>query len=436
MANQEHLDILKQGVEAWNEWRKQHSEIEPDLSFTKFKDTNLSGIDFSRVNLMGANFSETDLSYANLNYANLSQPYPEDEFIRDLERDIEHVKKPIGDDFHKFMGANLSRANLSYADLKGANLRGVILREADLESAHLDDARLIFAILSGANLRGTVLNFANLVAADLSGAKLLHAKLRDADLRDADLTDADLSGADLTDANLSRAILIETNMRNATLTGCSIYGISAWGVELEGAIQDSLIITPPPQGEQGDVPTITVDNLEVAQFIYLLLNNIKIREVIDTITSKVVLILGRFTPERKVVLEAIREELRKHDYLPVLFDFDPPRNRDLTETVSILARLARFVIADLTDPNSIPHELYSLIPDLRNIPFQPLLEASKKEYPMFEAFWSYPWVLPIRRYSDSDLLVLIASLKEDVIDPAEEKVNELAREKAKRLLGQ
>ena len=406
MANQEHLDILKQGVEAWNEWRKQHSEIEPDLSFTKFKDTNLSGIDFSRVNLMGANFSETDLSYANLNYANLSQPYPEDEFIRDLERDIEHVKKPIGDDFHKFMGANLSRANLSYADLKGANLRGVILRETDLESAHLDDARLIFAILSRANLRGTVLNF------------------------------ADLSGADLTDANLSRAILIETNMRNATLTGCSIYGISAWGVELEGAIQDSRIITPPPQGEQGDVPTITVDNLEVAQFIYLLLNNKKIREVIDTITSKVVLILGRFTPERKVVLEAIREELRKHDYLPVLFDFDPPRNRDLTETVSILARLARFVIADLTDPNSIPHELYSLIPDLRNIPFQPLLEASKKEYPMFEAFWSYPWVLPIRRYSDSDLLVLIASLKEDVIDPAEEKVNELAREKAKRLLGQ
>jgi len=40
-------------------------------------------------------------------------------------------------------------------------------------------------------------------------------------------------------------------------------------------------------------PTITVDNLEVAQFIYLLLNNQKIRDVIDTITSKVVLILGR-----------------------------------------------------------------------------------------------------------------------------------------------
>jgi hypothetical protein len=44
---------------------------------------------------------------------------------------------------------------------------------------------------------------------------------------------------------------------------CSIFGISAWGVEVEGATQNSLVITPE------DEPTITVDNLEVAQFIYL-----------------------------------------------------------------------------------------------------------------------------------------------------------------------
>ncbi len=77
----------------------------------------------------------------------------------------------------------------------------------------------------------------------------------------------------------------------------------------ERATQLNLIITPPEE------PTvITVDNLEVAQFIYLLLHNEKIRHVIDTITSKVVLILGRFTPERKVVLYALREELRKRNY--------------------------------------------------------------------------------------------------------------------------
>ena len=33
MANQEHLDILKQGVEVWNKWRKEYPKINPDLSF-------------------------------------------------------------------------------------------------------------------------------------------------------------------------------------------------------------------------------------------------------------------------------------------------------------------------------------------------------------------------------------------------------------------
>jgi hypothetical protein len=42
------------------------------------------------------------------------------------------------------------------------------------------------------------------------------------------------------------------------------------------------------------------------------------------IPVKVVLILGRFTPERKTVLDAIRDQLRKRDYLPILFDFQKP----------------------------------------------------------------------------------------------------------------
>jgi len=91
--------------------------------------------------------------------------------------------------------------------------------------------------------------------------------------------------------------------------------VSAWRLKLEGAKQQNLVIT------RADELAITVDNIEVAQFIYLMLHNQKIRDVIDTITSKVVLILGRFTDERKAVLDALREELRKRNYLPILFDF-------------------------------------------------------------------------------------------------------------------
>jgi len=85
--------------------------------------------------------------------------------------------------------------------------------------------------------------------------------------------------------------LVNTNLEVANLTACSVYGISAWNLRLEGEIQKGLVITDVNE------PPIQADNLEVAQFIYLLLNNHKIRIVIDTITSKVVLILGRFTPE-------------------------------------------------------------------------------------------------------------------------------------------
>jgi hypothetical protein len=95
------------------------------------------------------------------------------------------------------------------------------------------------------------------------------------------------------------AMLADTDLTGADLTGCCVYGVSAWGLKLHGTKQQNLVITVP-----GD-PTVTVDNIEVAQFIYLMLNNQKVRDVIDTITSKVVLILGRFTDERKAVLDAL-----------------------------------------------------------------------------------------------------------------------------------
>ncbi len=161
--------------------------------------------------------------------------------------------------------------------------------------------------------------------------------------------------ADLTAAYLGRQYaggteyrFVVTSLENADLTDCKVYGISAWDVSLEGAKQSNLVITAPGQ------PIITVDNLEMAQFIYLLLHNERIRRVIDTITTKVVLILGRFTPGRKAVLEPIRQEVRKHDLVPLLFDFDRPASKDTHETVTTLARLAGFVLADITDSQSIP----------------------------------------------------------------------------------
>ncbi len=251
----------------------------------------------------------------------------------------------------------------------------------------------------------------------LSNATLHATNLRSAKLNFADLSFADLKGANLAYAKLTGARLIETNLEDANISNCHIFGISAWRLKTNNLIQSNLIIT------DADEPRITVDNLEIAQFIYLLLNNANLRGVIDTLTTKSVLILGRFTDERKAVIDAIRDELRKHDYVPILFDFDKPANRDLTETVMTLASLARFVIADLSDPNSIPHELMSFADKLFSVTVQGIFcptDAHPNPYPMYEHLRRLPHVLPIYRYNDHDHL--ITTLATSVIHPAEEMV--------------
>jgi hypothetical protein len=105
--------------------------------------------------------------------------------------------------------------------------------------------------------------------------------------------------------------------------------------------------------------------------------------------------------------------------VPILFDFDKPASRDLTETIMTLGGISHFIVADLSDPRSIPQELQAIVPNLPSIPIQPLLLGSQREYSMSEHFKKYPWVLPIQRYDD--LSSLLASIEEEIIAPAEAK---------------
>jgi hypothetical protein len=123
------------------------------------------------------------------------------------------------------------------------------------------------------------------------------------------------------------------------------------------------------------------------------------------------------------VLDAVREALRGHNYLPIVFDFEKPARRDLTETISILAHMARFIIVDLTEARSVPQELQRIVPDLPSVPVQPILQASAEEYGMFEHFKRYPWVLETYRYES--LKEVMIALQEKVILPAELKAKEL-----------
>lgn len=247
---------------------------------------------------------------------------------------------------------------------------------------------------------------------DLTHAELSDMELTGVDFRGAGLFKAKLHRAILVGANLRQARLVKTEFEGANLSGAQVYGTSVWDVSLENAIQTDLIITPP------GTSLVTVDDLEVAQFIYLLLNNQNLRRVIDTITSKVVLVLGRFSPARKPILDQIKAELRRRDYLPVLFDFQRPDSRDLSETVSTLAHLARFVVADLTDPSSIPQELQAIVPQVQ-VPVATIIADDAKPYAMFNDLRKFPWLMPPETYRDiADVQSRVLPL---LLEKAEEK---------------
>jgi len=310
--------------------------------------------------------------------------------------------------------AKLSGATLNHAQLPGANLGGADLAGADLRLAALNGAHLVRTDLREANLEGAMLHGADLTNANLAGAKLAGARLNGANLAEANLTSARLDGADLRVASL-----VDANLEGAVLTGCRVYGISIWRARIDNATQqDGLIIT------SGDEPEVTTDNLELAQFLYLMLHNEKIRSVIDTITSKVVLILGRFSPDRKIVLDLLRNELRqRHNYVPVVFDFEKSSTRTTVETITLLARMARFVISDISDAKSVLQELQAIVPVCTSVPVQPIIQTAQEVPGMFDSFLRYPWFLGVQRYDDPSSL--LAQLNERVIAPAEAKVEEL-----------
>lgn len=356
MANEEHLALLRQGVDIWNRWRKEHDESYPDLSRANLRQARLN-----RANLHGADLRGTNLSEASL------------------------------------VGANLCSSNLTQTSLSEARLRG----------AYLSNATLTLTNLSRADLRQ-----ANLSHAELMGSDLRFANLRDANLYRASFNRDNLSGADLSGAKLTRAQLVRTNLTNATLTQCSVHGIALWNPQLEGAIQDNLIITPDNE------PTITVDGLEMAQFISLLLSHNKLCTSFNAVIERGVLLLGHFRSGGLEILQAVAAKLRQERYLPILLDLDHPDERTHRATVQALAGLARFIVADVSGPSIAP-ELYATVPHCKR-PFVPILEAGREPFAIAVDLFEYPWVVrPTVIFTSIEELISLVPSK--IIAPAEEK---------------
>ena len=389
MANAEQLALLKAGVEGWNKWREQEPDEKVDLTRA-----DLRGADLIQANLGLANLIQADLRGADLSGASF-----------------------IGADL---LQIDLSSANLREAILLRADLSDARLTQADLRGAYPVQANLVRANLVRANLSGAALS-----RADLREARLIQANLSRADLIEADLSKADLSGADLRDTNLRYSNLVGANISNAIISKSNVYGVNVWDLEGEFKEQKDLVITPE------NSPIVTVDDIEVAQFIYLILHNEKIRDVINTLTSKSVLILGRFAiPERKAILDSLKDKLREYSLLPIVFDFDRPTDKDFTETIKTLAGLCYFVIADVTNAKSSPLELQATVPDYQ-IPFVPIIQEGEQPFAMMANLQTkYNWVLDTISYDSTETLMKVVGPA--IIDRAIQKHNELRLIKAQQ----
>jgi hypothetical protein len=164
MAEPHQLEVLRQGVNAWNRWRAANPSVIVDLSYARLGNAILRGARLDRALLCHADLHGADLGEADLTSADLES-------------------------------ACLTGVNLACANLTGAKLSAARLVEVDLDQANLTGADLTGSNLNSANLRAANLRKANLIRASLVGATLRAANLQAADLRWADLSCADVRGA-------------------------------------------------------------------------------------------------------------------------------------------------------------------------------------------------------------------------------------------------
>ena len=305
-------------------------------------------------------------------------------------------------------------------------LFGAPLRDWKGANFNLCNANLIQADLRDATLIGT-----NFHEANLGGAKLNGANLMGANFCRTDLYETDLSKAKLTHANLQGTQLARTNFSGATLSGCTIYGLSAWNLNVRGAKweEDLRILYKVRQAngrwDKGEFP---VKDLEVAQFVFLLLDNTRFNNFFSTMTSKAVVIMGRFLPEaRKKIIDVLRRNLRKHGFLPIVFDFEP-KGRDLTETIKTLVGLCQFAIVDITNPSSSPLELDATVKDYQ-VPFVPIIQKGEEPFSMFKDLQKYPWMLKRLTYESAANLSRVT--KPLIIDRAKRVCKEIEGFKAR-----
>lgn len=146
MITIDYLELIEQGVDAWNRWREKHPEENPELESAYLFEKSLQGINLRNANLSRACLIGANLQGADLTGANLTGIYAS--------------------------SANLQGARLAAANLQDGNFSGANLAQADLSRAVTDNANFTNACLEGTCLDGWPAVTATAAAVDSQPAAL------------------------------------------------------------------------------------------------------------------------------------------------------------------------------------------------------------------------------------------------------------------------
>jgi uncharacterized protein YjbI with pentapeptide repeats len=239
----------------------------------------------------------------------------------------------------------------------------------DFRGMDLSNAYIGGAFAEGLDLSGATLIDSHLEEGDFSRANFSGAFLENTRLNKTILTDAQFTGATIVNCNLNRVNLVGASFDVAEIRETVVYGIAAWDLKTTDDMKQSKLVVERTYSlyteliAQGQLP-LTVDDIELAQFVYYLTNHRKMRDAINILSDKGVLLLGRFSGGGLERLDTIREHLRKKGYLSMVFDFERPSSLSLTETVVTMAGLSKFVVVDISGP-SVPAELQAIVAQLK-----------------------------------------------------------------------
>ena len=239
-------------------------------------------------------------------------------------------------------------------DFSGFNLSGVSIYGAFAEGLQLRDATIDGAVFeegdsSRADFQGTV--------------------FRNTRFNKTIFTGANFTGVTFVNCNLNRVNLVGAEFCVKEITETVIYGIAAWDLETCNEMKQSKLVIEKTYDlysdfiEQGKIPML-VEDIELAQFVYYLNNHKKMRDTLNILNEKGVLLLGGFKNGGLKRLYSMREWFQKEGYMAMIFDFARPDNLSLTETVVTMAGLSKFVVVDLTGA-SVPAELQAILTQIK-----------------------------------------------------------------------